>query len=387
MKKILFCSSRALLLLTLFVPLSACITVDQYTPEYSFDRAYDYFAGRRYARALSEFDALISGKHGAASDSVLARAYQYRGECHIVLKRYVLARCDFADACRIAGRIGSSLPEGTLISLECSRSTGDSYLHEGACRVADGIFADLLAEKPSVRYSDSLLYRRYICAIKLGKPGPERFTNQIASLSNFDVDRLRREFLGHTMPAVSVALPLSEPETLPSSLAETDILPRSAWNAAPIRANIDPMTGITRITIHHTGEIWTSLDLEQTGKKIRDHQLFHQNGKGWADLGYHFLIDRCGRIWEGREIRFQGAHAGNSDLNRGNIGISLLGNYEEQQLNSLQEKSLNNLLTVLCYEYDLRLWHIVTHRELKNTACPGRYLQSFVEQIRSQTSP
>jgi hypothetical protein len=43
-----------------------------------------------------------------------------------------------------------------------------------------------------------------------------------------------------------------------------------------------------------------------------------------GDIGYHYIVDRSGAIWQGRRIRYQGAHARGS-ANNGNIGIVLLG--------------------------------------------------------------
>jgi len=54
-------------------------------------------------------------------------------------------------------------------------------------------------------------------------------------------------------------------------------------------------------------------------------QKSHLNGN-FADVGYHFAIDGYGKIYEGREIGYMGAHV--SDANENAIGIVLMGNFE-----------------------------------------------------------
>ena len=63
---------------------------------------------------------------------------------------------------------------------------------------------------------------------------------------------------------------------------------------------------------------------------VKGIQLFHVQGNGWNDIGYNFLVDRFGTIYEGRfggvDRNVVGAHA--QGFNTGSVGIALLGNYE-----------------------------------------------------------
>ena len=62
-------------------------------------------------------------------------------------------------------------------------------------------------------------------------------------------------------------------------------------------------------------------------------QLFHVQGNGWNDIGYNFLVDRFGTIYEGRyggvDRNVVGAHA--LGFNTGSVGIALLGTYGRHQ--------------------------------------------------------
>lgn len=164
--------------------------------------------------------------------------------------------------------------------------------------------------------------------------------------------------------------------------------PRSNWRAAGLLANHDAMTAIHRVTVHHTGTSFTTTDYGASAQAIRAIQRYHQDSRGWADIAYHYLIDRSGRIWEGRDIAVQGAHAGNSTLNQGNVGIAVLGNFEEQQLNDGQRRALFTLLDHLRGRFGIRSDQVVTHGEILRdsheggTACPGGSLSHAVTDYR-----
>ena len=170
---------------------------------------------------------------------------------------------------------------------------------------------------------------------------------------------------------------------------------RGEWGAAPLLANHDPMTRPFRLTVHHTAEPASTVNLADSYREMRDLQRMHQQGEGWADVGYHFLIDQAGRVLEGRPLHAQGAHAGNSELNRGNIGICLIGNFFPQpdrgpeyahaaHPSSEQMEGLNRLVDQLQSHYGIANNQIWGHQDLKETACPGPYLQNWVNKRRAR---
>ena len=166
---------------------------------------------------------------------------------------------------------------------------------------------------------------------------------------------------------------------------------RKEWGARPAAVNrTTPMGRIYRITIHHSGFPCPDSSPAAVEALIRTIQKNHKhkttNGEGWADVGYHFLIDPAGRIWQGRSLRYQGAHAGNHRLNKGNIGICLLGNFQDHPPSPAQMKGLEKLLRFLMKKYRIPASRIYTHRELKSTACPGRYAQRAINQLRRKLS-
>ena len=163
------------------------------------------------------------------------------------------------------------------------------------------------------------------------------------------------------------------------------ILPRARWAGAQDKpSTMAPMGEIYRLTIHHEGNAAPNdiLDPDEVAARIRNTFDGHKNGRGWSDIGYHFTIDRAGRIWELRSLQWQGAHAGNPQVNKGNVGIEVMGNFNLQKLNSAQKAALTHLVDKLCAEYGISAGHVYTHGELWNTDCPGRDLQAFVDRRR-----
>ena len=171
-----------------------------------------------------------------------------------------------------------------------------------------------------------------------------------------------------------------------------EILPRATWRAAPAR-RFDQvrMGGVTALTVHHEG---TKPSRPQTTAEVagqlRRIQLFHMETRDWADIAYHYLIDASGRIWEGRPAGIQGAHAGNHDANRGNLGICLLGNFEEQQPPTAAVDALAALIAQLQDSYSIPGTRVFTHNEIRQrfglagTACPGRHLTPVVDRLRAR---
>lgn len=142
-----------------------------------------------------------------------------------------------------------------------------------------------------------------------------------------------------------------------------------------------------QITIHHDGmPPFNGTDLTSVSARIELIRRAHLNrdgGSRWGDIGYHFVIDRAGRAWEGRPLKYQGAHV--KDHNEGNIGILCLGNYEEQIPTRAQMRKLEQLVVILRKRYNISPIGVHTHRELCNncTLCPGKNLQQAVTLSRN----
>jgi len=166
-----------------------------------------------------------------------------------------------------------------------------------------------------------------------------------------------------------------------------NVLPRSAWTSVGVAnpGDINPMNGIQRITIHHDGmEAFTSTNQSECARRIELVRNSHVRGgrgnKAFADIGYHYVIDPAGRVWEARNIRYQGAHV--QDNNENNLGICCLGNYDEQQPTPATKGSLDRFVAAQMKRYNVPLSRVKTHREINPTACPGRNMQAYMVATR-----
>ncbi len=168
---------------------------------------------------------------------------------------------------------------------------------------------------------------------------------------------------------------------LPTYALPAGVLPRTRWatgNLIPIR--MDKMAPIVRVTVHHDGMTPFLSSTEASSKARLDAIRRGHQGRGWGDIGYHYVVDRAGRIWEGRPLKYQGAHV--RDHNVGNIGIMCMGNFERQSPSEAQLNGLEKHLKTIIRAHNIVDRNIVTHQELAATACPGRNLQRFMVNIR-----
>lgn len=166
---------------------------------------------------------------------------------------------------------------------------------------------------------------------------------------------------------------------LPSSLP---IHGRGEWtDQGVVMALANPMAGVQRITIHH--DAIHSSGLYDQGDAIRRLQTIRKShlNQQWADIGYHYVIDPQGRIWEGRPIRFQGAHVKNN--NEGNLGIMVMGNFDDEMPTGAALASLDAFIADRMRAYRVPMNRVFTHQEINPTACPGRNLQAYMRQTRS----
>ena len=178
--------------------------------------------------------------------------------------------------------------------------------------------------------------------------------------------------------------PRKKPVTLPASKPVIQVIPRSSWTKAPLLSwRLSKMGKIRRITVHHEGNPKANYS-ESWADVVGDLRLIrrgHIRRMRAGDIGYHYIIDRRGRVWEGRPIGWQGAHAGGSN-NRGNVGVMLLGNFDLQRPTDRQKTVLSAFLEKLMKKHGVSAGKIYTHRELKVTRCPGKHLQHYMQRLR-----
>ncbi|MHC5037181.1 MAG: peptidoglycan recognition protein family protein [Planctomycetota bacterium] len=166
-------------------------------------------------------------------------------------------------------------------------------------------------------------------------------------------------------------------------------MPRALWAPGPpIQSRMTPMGRVTRITVHHEGAVSPNhhTEIVDVVADLNDIRTVHMRKMSAGDIGYHYIIDRAGRIWTGRPAIYRGAHSG-GEANRGNLGIMLLGNFDNQKPTKRQHRALAEFLVQQMQRYRVPVSRVFTHRELRPTRCPGRALQAFMNAVRAKLRP
>lgn len=139
---------------------------------------------------------------------------------------------------------------------------------------------------------------------------------------------------------------------------------------------------VKQVVIHHTAG---ANNIKDAKASVRAIYWWHAKGRSWGDIGYNYLVDPDGNIYEGRTggNGVIGAHA--LSHNVGTIGISVMGNFMEAQPT---DKALNSIADLVAYKseqngYKTAILPVVGHRDVGKTQCPGDNLYNDLKQVRS----
>jgi len=212
----------------------------------------------------------------------------------------------------------------------------------------------------------------------------------------FATRRSRRHFLRATLLA-GAALAACRPA--PSSASPSQptpaappIISRTEWGAAEPdhdaraeRGFFDPAAnpGGWLVYPDPLADILNTLVVHHSALPLTDDvlaiQRLHMQRRGYADIGYHFVIDAAGLVYAGRDLNVRGAHTGGA--NTGTIGVVLLGNFEHDQPALAQLESLRALSAYLAAAYTLT--HLAGHADFQPgvTVCPGARLAALLPDL------
>ena len=87
------------------------------------------------------------------------------------------------------------------------------------------------------------------------------------------------------------------------SFPQPTICDRDCWSARDPQGAISQMSGLDRAVVHHTAGAadYEVTNIEESKSRVRAIQNYHMDSRGWSDIGYHFLTDKLGNNFEGRE--------------------------------------------------------------------------------------
>ncbi|XP_041097925.1 N-acetylmuramoyl-L-alanine amidase-like isoform X2 [Polyodon spathula] len=158
------------------------------------------------------------------------------------------------------------------------------------------------------------------------------------------------------------------------------VIPRCMWGAQPYRGTpTNLMLPLSFLYIHHTyqpGQPCTSFS--QCAADMRSMQRFHQEDRGWDDIGYSFVAGSDGYLYEGRGWEWQGAHT--KGHNSKGYGVSFIGDFTSV-LPDASALALVRDNFAKCAVQGVRLvpdFIVHGHRQVVDTSCPGDALYSEI---------
>lgn len=228
---------------------------------------------------------------------------------------------------------------------------------------------------------------------------------------------------GMELSLVSSAQVTSSAATTSGAVASTTatggptIITREEWGAAP--RCLEPGTGpswfpaeggLKAAAIHHTVNPNDYSTVAEAMQAIRNDQAYHQNTHGWCDIGYNFLVDKWGNIYEGADGSIEepiiGAHTGG--FNTGTVGVAMVGTYTDVAPSTAQKTGVAKIAGYKLSLYGLNPSESVTltsagltsggrydegeqvvlprvfgHRDTHRTECPGDLGYAQLASIRS----
>jgi hypothetical protein len=156
------------------------------------------------------------------------------------------------------------------------------------------------------------------------------------------------------------------------------IVSRAVWNARTPEGRRQIAIPTARLWIHH------SADSARGAAGMRSIQNFHMDTRGYADIGYSFVVDNAdGKIFEGRGVGIQGAHTLGD--NTKSHAICVMGNFENVQPSA---QAIASIVALARHGREKGWWAPTCrgHREapMASTACPGAHLFARLGEIRTQ---
>ena len=164
--------------------------------------------------------------------------------------------------------------------------------------------------------------------------------------------------------------------------------------AGPIRpstlsARLSPEVAARKweyIVLHHSATEGATVEAIDAAHRARKDAV----GRPWLGIGYHFVVGDGRGIPDGEieptfrwRDQIHGAHAGDRLHNDSGIGLCLVGNFDEHPPTQRQVAATKQLIADLCTTYDIDDSHVIVHKDLSATNCPGKLfdLQEFLTPV------
>ena len=239
-------------------------------------------------------------------------------------------------------------------------------------------------------------------------PAPVELVNaRLVAIDTVEDADAATAVVGAVRRAAAAVAGISLTPSAAASPAAPTIVTRQAWGAdESLRRSAPSYATVKMAFVHHTagGNDYTQADAPAI---VRGIYAYHTQALGWNDIGYNFLIDRFGTIYEGRYGGVTMGVVGAQVLgfNTGSTGISVIGTYISEAPPAAAVTSLENLLAwklslggldpfgsakMTCGSTEkfkagatVTLPVIAGHRDANYTECPGDALYALLPTVRT----
>jgi hypothetical protein len=225
--------------------------------------------------------------------------------------------------------------------------------------------------------------------------------------------RMRTRLHAIASGAVAAVRRVAGVDTAQADTSQPAIVPREQWASDKCPPRADPVYGSVKLAfIHHTVSA-NEYGPEDSAAMVLAICRYHRNGNGWNDIGYNFLVDRYGTIFEGRAGGIADAVIGAQaqGYNSNSTGIASLGTFSTGGQTPAGLGAIARLLswklavhgvppngkvdvisqggTTNRYPSGSRpvFNRISGHRDGNATACPGSGLYAQIPQLRAMVNP
>ena len=310
-----------------------------------------------------------------------------------------------ADAIQ-ASVVGGSLPAGLKLALVPSQPQGEEVLDADDLKTTEApptpVIEDAAVQPQAGRSG----------ALESSAEPTGQSTSAVTAQSITPASFSTAETTARPASTVPVAVPAALPVATSANGLPVPVTTRAEWGANASYMSWDPdYASAGHVVVHHTAGT-NNYSAGQSASIVRGIYYYHAVTLDWGDIGYNFLIDKYGTVFEGRSGSVAapagemsvGAHA--RGVNTGTMGLSMMGDYSSVSPSDAQLSSVGKMagwflrragITDANGWAGLNVWtteryqagstismpRILGHRDVGYTSCPGNVGYSKLGTIRT----
>ena len=310
-----------------------------------------------------------------------------------------------ADAIQ-ASVVGGSLPAGLKLALVPSQPQGEEVLDADDLKTTEApptpVIEDAAVQPQAGRSG----------ALESSAEPTGQSTSAVTAQSITPASFSMAETTARPASTVPAAVPAALPVATSANGLPVPVTTRAEWGANASYMSWDPdYASAGHVVVHHTAGT-NNYSAGQSASIVRGIYYYHAVTLDWGDIGYNFLIDKYGTVFEGRSGSLAapagrmsvGAHA--RGVNTGTMGLSMMGDYSSVSPSDAQLSSVGKMagwflrragITDANGWAGLNVWtteryqagstismpRILGHRDVGYTSCPGNVGYSKLGTIRT----